>query len=74
MSQVYDPINAMLGRVLAFRGDNEVMTNGGAPIEVTEVSGGQVELAFDVGKLRVYAAFDLADLRVIVARMEAVHD
>ncbi len=70
MNRVYDPINAMLGRVLAFRGDNEVMTNSGALIEVTEERAGQVEIAFDVGALRVYAAFDLADLRVIVARME----
>lgn len=74
MSRVYDPINAMLGRVLAFRGDNEVMANTGALIEVTEERAGQVEIAFAVGALRIFAAFDLADLRVIVARMEAAHD
>lgn len=69
MGNVYDKPSSMIGRVIAFRGDNEVATILPALIDVTETGSGQVEISFDVGAMRVYAAFDLADLRVVVARM-----
>lgn len=54
----------MLGRLMAFRGDDIYFDNDAAVIEVTEVKrDGRVEIAFDLpNRQRVYVTVKLQDL------------
>jgi len=54
-----------VGSLIAFKGEDEVCTSTNILIEVTEVQGAKVEVAFDApipGKPRIYVSFQLPDL------------
>lgn len=51
----------LLGQVLSFRGENDHYSKTGAQLEITDVAGETVEIAADVGNLRVYFKFSLPE-------------
>lgn len=52
----------LLGRVVAFRGENEYYDCDGAQVEITDRDGDAVEIATDVRGIRVYVKVSLAEL------------
>jgi hypothetical protein len=65
----------IIGRLMAFRGDTEICDGREVLVDVTEVEGGRVELAFDGpgNKVRTYIQVDLGEL-VAYALLEAQPD
>lgn len=53
----------IVGNLMAFRGDDEI-TSGEVLVEITEVEGSLVEMAFDGpgAKVRTYIRVDLGEL------------
>jgi hypothetical protein len=54
-----------IGRLMAFKGEDEYVPQTEIMVEVTEVEDGHVELAFDVpgpGKPRIYLSVPLAEV------------
>ena len=63
-----------VGRLIAFRGDDEYIENTNILLEVTEVVGGNVEIAFNMPlpkAPRIYVSFPVAEL---VARATKYHE
>lgn len=64
-------MDEFVGRFMAFKGEDEYVPETKVLMELTEVSKGDVELAFDApvpGKPRVYISVSLAELCDRVAR------
>lgn len=58
-------MSQFVGSFLAFKADEEYVSETEILVELTEVSGRKVELAFDppiTGKPRIYLRLDLAEL------------
>lgn len=63
-----------VGRVMAFRGEDEIVDATNVLLEVTEVADGNVELAFNFpasGKPRIYVSFPVD---AFVARAVRFHE
>ena len=56
--------NEFVGQVIAFRGNDEYLSQANTLIEVTEIEGQKVEIAFNLTgkKERVYLSFELPEL------------
>jgi len=61
----------IVGRLMAFKGEEDLRPRPDVLVEVTEVEGDRVELAFDgpVKNVRTYLQVDLADLTREALRM-----
>lgn len=62
-----------VGRLIAFRGDDEYIPASNVLLEITEVENGNVEVAFNMpvkGGARIYVSIPIAEL---VARATAYH-
>lgn len=71
MSQTNDEF---VGRLIAFKGDDDYIEATNVLLEVTEVAEGSVEVAFNFptkGKERIYVSIPIAEL---VARVAAFHE
>ena len=58
-------MDEFVGKLLAFKGEDEYISETSVLLEITEVTGGNVEIAFDAplpGKPRIYLTLSLPEL------------